>query len=222
MQTIQKDERDLLDVLKFELEFLEKGGYQPSPREPRGFRLIFEDSPTCMNYDSKENPAPCSECALMSLVPPEERNRAIPCRHIPLNSQGETLDSLYRCAGQRELEEVYGKWLRSTIETLTEGRRNTLMNAGRRGGANRAAAGSPLFGKLHPKCANASCPVAFHWLEGGTFFRFRPQTAQPAGAEPGVRHYWLCERCSETYTLTYDDARGVMLEPKWPELRGNG
>ena len=70
---MQKDERDLLDVLKFELSFLEKGGYGRSPRE--GWRpvYIFEDSPTCMNYDCKDDPAPCSDCVLMQLVPPELR-----------------------------------------------------------------------------------------------------------------------------------------------------
>ena len=57
---MQKDERDLLDVLKFELNFLEKGGYGRSPRESWRPVFIFEDSPTCMNYDCKENPAPCS------------------------------------------------------------------------------------------------------------------------------------------------------------------
>ena len=31
---MQKDERDLLEVLKFELEFLEDGGYGRSPRTP--------------------------------------------------------------------------------------------------------------------------------------------------------------------------------------------
>jgi hypothetical protein len=31
---MQKDERDLLEVLKFELQFLEDGGYGRSPRTP--------------------------------------------------------------------------------------------------------------------------------------------------------------------------------------------
>jgi hypothetical protein len=44
---MQKDERDLLDVLKFELSFLEKGGYGRSPREAWRPVYIFEDSPTC-------------------------------------------------------------------------------------------------------------------------------------------------------------------------------
>ncbi len=52
---MDKDERDLLDVLKFELAFLEKGGYGRSPRESWRQPLIFEDSPSCMNYDSKDH-----------------------------------------------------------------------------------------------------------------------------------------------------------------------
>ena len=90
---MQKDERDLLDVLKFELNFLEKGGYGRSSREPWRPVFIFEDSPTCMNYDCKDDPAPCNDCVLMQLVPPELRAGKTPCRHIQLNASGETLDS---------------------------------------------------------------------------------------------------------------------------------
>src|SRR5713226_4304643 len=101
-----KDERDLLDVLKAELAFLEKGGYGRSPHESWRQPLVFEDSPTCMNFDSKENPGPCSACILMQLVPPEHRSEKIPCRHIPLDSTGQTLDSLYRYDNQYETEAV--------------------------------------------------------------------------------------------------------------------
>jgi hypothetical protein len=87
---MQKDERDLLEVLKFELEFLEQGGYGRSPRTPWRPLYIFEDSLTCMNYSSKENPGPCSDCVLMHLVPPERRFEKIPCRHIPFNMSVET------------------------------------------------------------------------------------------------------------------------------------
>ncbi len=63
------DDRDLLDVLKFELKVLERGGYGSSPREPWRQHLAFEDSPSCMNYDAKDRPAPCEECVLMQLSP---------------------------------------------------------------------------------------------------------------------------------------------------------
>ena len=113
-----KDERDVLEVLRFELEFLEKGGYGRSPRTPWRPQLIFEDSPTCMNYDSKENPAPCGDCLLMQFVPGESREKKVPCRHIVLDELGETIDSLYRTGNQQEIEESLGAWLRKTIRKL--------------------------------------------------------------------------------------------------------
>jgi len=120
---MQKDERDLLEVLKFELAFLEKGGYGRTPRAPWRPRFIFEDSPTCMNYDCKENPDPCSDCVLMQLVPPEHRSERIPCRHIPLDASGQTLDSLYRYGDEHEIEEAVGNYLRATIGRLEEERK---------------------------------------------------------------------------------------------------
>ena len=113
-----KDERDVLEALRFELQFLEKGGYGRSPRTPWRPQFIFEDSPTCMNYDSKDNPAPCSDCLLMQFVPGEKHEEKIPCRHIVLNEAGETIQSLYQTGTQQELEEEYGKWLRTTIRKL--------------------------------------------------------------------------------------------------------
>ena len=62
---MQKDERDLLEVLKFELQFLKDGGYGRAPKTAWRPQYIFEDSLTCMNFDSKENPGPCSACVLM-------------------------------------------------------------------------------------------------------------------------------------------------------------
>lgn len=123
-----KDDRDLLDILKFELQFLEKGGYGRSPREPWKPTLVFEDSPTCMNYDAKENPTPCDECLLMQLVPPESRGEKLPCRHIPLTPDGETVDYFYRWGSQQELEEALKNWLRATIQQI-EARRKQA-NAG--------------------------------------------------------------------------------------------
>ena len=81
------DDRDLLTVLKAELEVLEKGGYRRSPTAPWRRQFIFEDSPACMNHGRRDNPLPCTECILMKLVPSDCRNEKIPCRHIPLNPE---------------------------------------------------------------------------------------------------------------------------------------
>jgi hypothetical protein len=225
---MRRNERDILDVLRFELEFLEKGGYSRSPRQPWRYQFIFEDSPTCMNYDSKDHPGPCSECVLMQFVPPGSRDEKIPCRHIPFNAEGETLDSLYCNADQHETEKVFGNWLRTTIAKLEEERQAHRDDGnGPLGPGADVRKEDPLFKSLHPKCANPACPTAFHWLAGGKFFRFRPESAvsqpkdnaaqSPAGV-PGVTHFWLCERCSQVFTLTYEENQGVMLKLLRSEL----
>ena len=228
---MQKDERDLLEVLKFELKFLEDGGYGRSPRSPWRPQLIFEDSPTCMNFNCIEDQGPCTDCVLIQLVPPEFRSAKIPCRHIPFDASGETLDSLYRYGDQGEIEEVVGGWLRATIQLLEEERKAAQREPNKgptpspSGGTIK---GSPLYQSLHPKCANPACPTAFHWTGGGKFFRFRPDgasatlkesAADSPGGIHGVRHYWLCERCTQMFTLVYDEQCGVVLKVLWSELR---
>ena len=227
---MQKDERDLLEVLKFELQFLKDGGYGRSPRTPWRPQYIFEDSLTCMNYDSKDNPGPCSDCVLMHLVPPERRSEKIPCRHIPfdVSGSGETLDSLYRCSDQNEIEETVGSWLRTTIRRLEEERIAIQRTQSKQvAPSGEMLRGTPLYQKQHPKCANPACPTAFHWTGGGKFFRFRPDpvsangnssTADSPDGIHGVRHYWLCERCSHVFTLVYEEGYGVVLKVLWSEL----
>ncbi len=112
------DDRDLLTVLKQELEFLEKGGYQHSPEAPWRSRFIFEDSPTCRNHGKTQNPRPCSECVLIRLVPVDCRGEKIPCRHIALNAEGFTIDTYYRLGTHEETEVAVAAWLRKTIKEL--------------------------------------------------------------------------------------------------------
>ena len=112
------DERNTLEVLKSELNYVKKGGYGRSPREPWRAQLVFEDSPTCMNFDSKENRAPCAECLLMQFVPDDQRGEKVPCRHIPLTSYGDTLLHLYRGGTEQEIEEALTIWLEKEIAKL--------------------------------------------------------------------------------------------------------
>ncbi len=225
---MQRDERDLLEVLKFELEFLEEGGYGRSPRTPWRPQYIFEDSLTCMNYDSKESPGPCSDCVLMHLVPFECRSEKIPCRHIPFNATGGTLDSLYRYSDQNETEETVRSWLRATIQRLEEERMAFQRERNKqRTLREQTIKGTPLYQSLHPKCANPACPTPFHWTGDGKFFRFQSDPVSAGGSNfpadsrsgiHGVKHYWLCERCAHVFTLVYAEECGVVLKVVWPEL----
>jgi hypothetical protein len=117
-----QDEHDLLDLLKFELKFLEDGGYRRSPRTPWRAPYIFEDSPTCPNFADPARPQPCTECPLMRFVPSELRDQVSPCRLIPLTDKGETIDYFYRCGTQLELEEAVADWLRKQISQIEEQR----------------------------------------------------------------------------------------------------
>ena len=113
-----KDNRNTIEVLKAELDFVKQGGYEVSMRDPWSVKLALEDSPTCMNCDHKKNPAPCSECLLMQFVPVNRRNEKVPCRHIPLTPEGDTLLQLYRGSTEEEIDKALASWLQETISRL--------------------------------------------------------------------------------------------------------
>ena len=115
--------QDLVTVLRNELEFLNSGGYAKKGSWKPSF--IFEDSPTCLNYTDSTKSHPCSHCVLLQLVPADKRLQPIPCRHIPLNSRGETLDGLYRYGTRYEVETTLRKWLEETIRAFERDDRET-------------------------------------------------------------------------------------------------
>jgi hypothetical protein len=115
-----QDDQETLELLKFELKFVEDGGYGRSPRTPWRPPYIFEDSPSCPNLGDSTRSHPCSECLLMKFVPGELQNENFPCRFIPLNEKGETIDSFYRCGTQLELEEALAGWLRNQIAQIEQ------------------------------------------------------------------------------------------------------
>jgi hypothetical protein len=116
------DIRDVLEVLKFELRFLEDGGYGRSPRAPWRAPAIFEDSPICPNFTDPARRHPCKHCLLIDFVPPDRRNEDVPCRFIPLKENGMTVDDLYRCGTQIEMEKALACWLRTEIHRIEQER----------------------------------------------------------------------------------------------------
>jgi hypothetical protein len=123
-----RDGRNLLAVLKAELKFVQKGGYRLTAHSFWRPQFIFQDSPACLNFDGTQEPRPCSDCILSELVPEEMRASKIPCRYIPFNEQGETLDSLYRTATLEEIEAALTKWLIATTQKLEQVRAQTQQD----------------------------------------------------------------------------------------------
>ena len=106
--------RNTLQVLEAELNFLQAGGYE-APQWSAS--LIFEDSATCVRARLAK-PRTCQDCVLIDYVPAVHQKAEVPCRHIELTADGETLDSLYRWGTPRELHEAVESWLTKTIRDV--------------------------------------------------------------------------------------------------------
>ena len=117
-----KDKRDILELLKDELEFIEKGGYGRSVRTPWQSKSIFHDSLSCINYGDPDRAQPCNECHLLDFVSPENRTQEVPCHFIPLNTDGETIRDLELQDNQAKLEREVSEWLRARIKQIEEER----------------------------------------------------------------------------------------------------
>jgi|ERR1700730_7767166 len=110
-----KDDRDILEILQEELDFIEKGGYGRSVRTPWLAKSAFEDSLSCLNYGYPYRPHPCTECHLLEFVAPEKQSTAIPCHCIPLNEAGTTIEALENEDNQPKLEKTLKRWLLKRI-----------------------------------------------------------------------------------------------------------
>lgn len=117
-----KDERDILELLKSELDFIEKGGYGRSVRTPWRATSPFRDSLSCVNYALPEKAHPCAECHLIDFVPADKRSEELPCHAIPLNEAGETVESLEVENNQGRLEQALKEWMRAKIKELETAR----------------------------------------------------------------------------------------------------
>jgi hypothetical protein len=117
-----QDKRDILDILKFELSFLEDGGYGRSPRKPWRAPSIFEDSPICPNFCDPARPFPCEDCLLEQFVPEGQKTENVPCRFIELTKDGQTVEDFYRTGSQVEIEQALARWLRAQIERIEKER----------------------------------------------------------------------------------------------------
>lgn len=65
------------------------------------------------------------------------------------------------------------------------------------------------------RCANPSCASPFDYRRG-RFFLFH---VEHPGDDPlvgsAVRHFWLCDLCSQAYTLHYVNGSAVLVRLEW-------
>lgn len=117
-----RDDRDILEVLKEELDFIQKGGYGRSVRTPWKPKSTFQDSLTCINYGYPYRAHPCNECHLLDFVSPEHRGAEVPCHFIALDEAGETIEDLEARDDEAKLERKVKDWLQIRIKEIEEKR----------------------------------------------------------------------------------------------------
>lgn len=112
------DERDILEVLRAELDYVEKGGYGRPVGTPWRPASAFQDSLTCINFGYPYRAHPCRECLLHDHVPERLRAAPVPCHHIPLDADGTTVEDLELEDNRALLEEKVKAWLRDRISEI--------------------------------------------------------------------------------------------------------
>jgi hypothetical protein len=117
-----KDERDILEVLGAELDYIEKGGYGRPVGTPWRPTSVFQDSLTCINFGYPYRAHPCDECLLNDLVPEALRAAPVPCHSIPLDAEGTTVQDLELGDNQALLEEKVKTSLRAKIREVEDAR----------------------------------------------------------------------------------------------------
>jgi hypothetical protein len=65
---------------------------------------------------------------------------------------------------------------------------------------------------MYLKCAHPECSSDFDYGQG-RLFRFQkiPQQEKQPTHWHAVKHYWLCSRCCESFTIEYEKGLGVLL-----------
>jgi hypothetical protein len=72
---------------------------------------------------------------------------------------------------------------------------------------------------MYLKCAHPDCSSDFDYGQGRLFrFQQTPEQEKQPSHWHAVKHYWLCTRCCESYTIEYQKGMGVLLMERLEKL----
>ena len=111
------DQRDPLEVLRFELYLLQQGAYRAATAAGKPLSY-FQDSPTCLDFGETDNRSSCRNCLLIQFIPGTDQNETAACRKMPLDSHGNTIGSLERRYNRDVVEHAVFGWLQHTVARL--------------------------------------------------------------------------------------------------------
>lgn len=110
--------KDVLTTLQEELAFLELGGYRSPQQAAWRPQFIFRGFPHLFELPKPREASAMPRMRADGFVPNGSKQERYPCRHIPLDDSGQTLDSLYRTATEEEAYAMAADWLKKTIAGL--------------------------------------------------------------------------------------------------------
>jgi hypothetical protein len=111
------DLREVLQVLRFELNYLEQGGFERD-RTLQGTESPILGGFACLNFGDPLRRHACRECGLHQFVPTDRQNEEFPCHYIRLTPSGETVASLIEKHEPQRMVTALKDWLRTTIACL--------------------------------------------------------------------------------------------------------
>jgi CheY-like chemotaxis protein len=114
---------DILEALELVLAFLDNAERQGiGPATLLQQRALFRNSPLCTDLRNSHFIDPCSHCPLLGFVPAHRRFETLPCHHIPLNADGETITRIDFLNQQYKLYRLVKDWLQSAMRCLEQAR----------------------------------------------------------------------------------------------------
>ncbi len=108
--------REIIEILRYELNFLEQGGYEHKATG-EGLPSPFRTGYSCINFGDPLRRHACHECTLWQFVPEKARTDDVPCHGIELEV-GVTIGELLRGNDRQRLIKLLEHWLRETIARL--------------------------------------------------------------------------------------------------------
>jgi hypothetical protein len=108
--------------------------------------------------------------------------------------------------------------LNSFIEFDFSGRASYLaFSVVLRDSLTKAARPKPMY----LKCSHPDCVSDFDYTQGRLYrFQQTPQQEKQPTHWHAVKHYWLCGRCCENFSIEYQKGVGVLLLERLEKLRG--
>jgi len=88
---MSQDLREVLQLLRYELNYLEQGGYERD--RALGTESPFLGTFACINFGDPLRSHACRECPLHQFVPEDKQTEEFPCHYIRLTASGETSPS---------------------------------------------------------------------------------------------------------------------------------